>query len=168
MTSTLEIPADNRRAPAFIGTSEFQGTLITDFVAEQIDSRELEFSGGSVIAHNVLGIKGHSLNTIHGLQLHFSWNTGYVGATARAGAQTLSYDNRPRYLYVISSPLEVEFELERSSFRELAVQFEPSFLLKCCETEIGRAHPRVPNTGDHHSPMHRSSPKSPGRPFHNT
>lgn len=120
-------------SPAFIGTSNFRGTIETDFVAEQISSRELAFSGVSVVAHNVLGIKGHSLNSIHGLQLHFSWNTGYVSAAAKAGRQTLSYDNRPRYLYIISSPVEVEFELRPSKFKELAVQFEPSYLLKCCE-----------------------------------
>jgi hypothetical protein len=45
----------------------------------------------------------------------------------------LHYDNRARYLYVISSPLEVEFELEWSSFKKLAVQFDRSLLLRCCE-----------------------------------
>lgn len=136
MSSALQAQRNTLRPPAFIGTSNFHGTIKTDFVVEQISSRELVIPGASVVAHNVRGVRGHSLTSIHGVQLHFSWNTGYADAFARAGRQTLSYDNRPRYLYVLSSPIEVEFEIRRSSFKELTVQFDPSFLLKCSEAAM--------------------------------
>jgi AraC-like DNA-binding protein len=138
--------------PPVIGSRNYAGTIQTDFVAEKILSRQLNCPGASAVAHDISAIKGHSLTRIRNLQLHFSWNMGYVGGIARAGAKTMLYDSRPRYLYVVSSPLEIEFEMERSSFRELAVEYDRPFLLRCCES-ADRAIFEIPDEWDYDDPL---------------
>jgi AraC family transcriptional regulator len=120
-------------SPSVIGTRSFKGTVRTDFAAEKIVSRHLSCSGARAAAHQIESIEGCSLVKIKSLQLHFSWNKGHVSGITRTGVRSRSYDNRPRYLYVVSSPAELQFEMEKSTFNELAIEFDQSFLWRTCE-----------------------------------
>ena len=139
-------------SPAVIGAQNYKGVIRTDFAAKSIVSRQLRWSGASAAAHDIDEIEGASVTKIGNLQLHFSWNMGYVGGIARAGGKLMQYENRPRYLYVVSSPLEVEFEMEKSSFKELAIEFDQSFLLRSCEA-VEPAATEIPDTWDYDDPL---------------
>jgi hypothetical protein len=122
-----------------IGTRNFKGTVITDFAAEKIVSHHLSCSGARAAAHQIESIEGCSLVKIKNLQLHCSCNVGQVSGIARTGVRLRSYNNRPRYLYVVSSPAELPFEMEKSTFKELAIEFDPSFLWRTWEAPDSRA-----------------------------
>jgi AraC family transcriptional regulator len=62
------------------------------------------------------------------------------------------YGNRARYLYVAGSPLEIEFDMERSSFKELAIEIDQSFLLRICET-VDPMAAEIPDIWDHNDPL---------------
>jgi AraC family transcriptional regulator len=126
-------------SPSVIGARSFKGTVRTDFVAEKIVSRQLKCSGACAAAHGIESLEGCSLVKIRNLQLHFSWNASHVSGIARARGRSRSYDNRPRYLYVVQSPTELQFEMEKSTFKELAIEFDQSFIWRTCEAPDSRA-----------------------------
>jgi AraC family transcriptional regulator len=145
-------PKTPRTCPAVIGTKGFRGTVRTTFAAKSIISNQLRWPGASAAVHAIDSIEGYSLTRIKNLQLHFSWNMGYVGGVAHAGKHVKRYENRAKYLYVVASPLEVGFEMEKSTFKELAVEFDPSFLLRSSEVADPRAM-EIPDTWDYDDPL---------------
>jgi AraC family transcriptional regulator len=142
----------HRLASAPIGTRNHIGTIRSNFTAEAIVSRQLGWPGAIAIAHRITGIKGESLVGVRNFQMHFSWNTGFVDGIAWAGGREMQYDNRSQYMYVVSSPIEIEFNMKKSNFNELAIEFDGSFLSRCNELVEPDAL-EIPDTWDYQDPL---------------
>ncbi|HVJ52640.1 MAG TPA: AraC family transcriptional regulator [Aliidongia sp.] len=125
----------NTLSPAIIGTRDYAGTIRSTFKERPSRSGRMAWAGAGAAAHVIDAIEGESLVKTRNLELHFAWNLGYIAGTARSGRKIWTHGNKSRYAYVVPATTEIEFVLEKSSFRELALEFNQPFLLSACELE---------------------------------
>jgi AraC family transcriptional regulator len=140
------------RAPAVLGTRKFEGTLRSTLKKSLGLSRQIMWPGASAAAHVINSIAGDSLVKVQNVQLHFTWNLGYIGGIARSRGVDRSYGNRICRADVLPAGSEVEYIMERSNFKLLSIQFDPRFLLRSCELE----HPEdieIIETWDYEDPL---------------
>jgi AraC family transcriptional regulator len=123
------------RAPAVLGAHDFKGTLRSTLEKSLGLSRQIVWPGASAAAHVIDSVEGDSLVRAQNAQLHFTWNSGYIGGIARCGGVVRAYGNRPCRATVIPAGCEVDYIMERSNFRLLSIEFAPQFLLRSCELE---------------------------------
>jgi len=123
------------RAPAVLGSRNFEGTVRSNLEENIGLSRKIIWTGASAAAHVIDSIEGDSLVKAQNVQIHFTWNLGYIGGVARSGGITRVHGNRLRRAYILPAGCEVEFNLEKSHFSLLSIEMDSPFLLRSCELE---------------------------------
>jgi AraC family transcriptional regulator len=99
-------------------------------------SRQIRWAGGTAATHTILSVAGAAEVCTRSLELHFSWNAGYVEADAASGKQLRAYRNRPRYGLILPPGTSVEFRIkEKSNYRFLAIELEPDDVLRPFELQ---------------------------------
>jgi AraC family transcriptional regulator len=113
-----------------------QDTVWSDVKGSVAHSRMIKWVGGVAASHAINKVSGAAEVRTRSLELHFSWNSGVADAEAESGKRVWAYNNRPRYGLILPPGTNVEFKIrEKSNYRFLAMEFEPSYLLKAAELQ---------------------------------
>jgi AraC family transcriptional regulator len=109
-------------------------TIWSDVRGTIARSRRIDWAGGTAATHAIVTATGAAEVRTRSLELHFSWNSGRAEADAQSGKQLRSYQNRARYGLILPPETIVEFRIaEKSNYRFLAMEFEPSYVLRVAE-----------------------------------
>ncbi|MGC1305117.1 MAG: AraC family transcriptional regulator [Caulobacteraceae bacterium] len=109
-------------------------TLWSDVKGSVAQSREIRWSGGTAATHRINKVSGAAEIRTHSVELHFSWNSGFVEAEAKSSKRIRPYENRSRYGIILPPGTDVEFRIkEKSNYKFLAMEFEPNYILKTSE-----------------------------------
>jgi AraC family transcriptional regulator len=114
-------------------------TIWSDVKGRVIQSRQITCTGVTAATHRIAKVTGAAEIRTQSLGLQFSWNSGYVEADAESKRQVRAYKNRPRYGLVLPPETAVEFRIkEKSNYRFLAIEFEPTYLRETVEIQHRR------------------------------
>jgi AraC family transcriptional regulator len=109
-------------------------TVWSDVKGSVGQSNAIKWSGGIAATHTIHKVSGAAEVRTRSVELHFSWNSGFVEAEAASGKRVWAYKNRPRYGLLLPPEANVEFNIkEKSNYRFLAMEFEHEYLLKAAE-----------------------------------
>lgn len=113
-----------------------QDTIWSAVKGEVAQSRQIKWTGGTAATHSIVSVAGAAEVRTRALELHFSWNAGYVEADAQSKRQVHAYQNRARYALVLPPETNVEFRIkEKSNYRFLTIEFDPRYVLQVAELQ---------------------------------
>ncbi len=111
-----------------------QDTVWSDVQGSVAHSREIKWPGGVAATHKINKVFGAAEIRTHSVELHFSWNSGFVEAEAESHKCVRAYENRSRYGIILPPEISVEFRIkEKSNYQFLALEFNPTYILKTAE-----------------------------------
>lgn len=109
-------------------------TVWSEVTGSVAGSREIRWSGGVAATHRINKVSGAAAIRTQSVELHFSWNSGFVEAEAELGKRVRPYENRSRYGIILPPEINVEFRIaEKSNYQFLALEFDPTYILKTAE-----------------------------------
>jgi AraC family transcriptional regulator len=121
---------------AMFSAAGHQDTVWSDLRGSVAHSKMIKWAGGVTATHAINKVSGEAEIRTRSFELHFSWNSGVAEAEAESGKRVWAYKNRPRYGLILPPGTNVEFRIkEKSSYRFLAMEFEPSYLLRAAELQ---------------------------------
>jgi AraC family transcriptional regulator len=138
--------------PAPIGMPGYQGTVRSAVVMGPRTSHQLRLPGATVSAHALTGVEGNSLVRTKYQEFHFAWKSDYIGAIARSGKTVREYGNQRRYSYLMPPGFKVEFDLKKSDFRIINIQFNQEFLRAASEY-FNTPSIDIPETWEYEDPL---------------
>jgi AraC family transcriptional regulator len=113
-----------------------QDTVWSDLKGSVAHSKMIRWAGGVTATHAIDKVSGAAEVRTRSFELHFSWNSGVAEAEAESGKRVWVYKNRPRYGLILPPGTNVEFRIrEKSNYRFVAMEFEPSYLVRAAELE---------------------------------
>jgi len=129
-----ESAADAAGSVPMFSAPGHRDTIWSDVNGNIARSRQIEWAGGTAATHAIISAAGAAEVRTRSLELHFSWNAGRAEADAQSGKQLRSYQNRARYGLILPPETSVEFRIaEKSNYRFLAIEFEPTYVLHVAE-----------------------------------
>jgi AraC family transcriptional regulator len=129
-------PPVQRAFPALIGWPGHPGTLHSTFDGTVRECRQIAWTGGSATAHDVQSKVGEAALIASRIELHFSWNSGYLEAEIHSGGTINHYRNRSGYAYILPPGKQVGFRVRKATgCRVLSLELEREFLLHAAALE---------------------------------
>src|SRR5258708_6370433 len=152
-------PTVLRASPAMIGHHGHPGTIHSTFNTMANQSRQVAWAGGSATAHEIQSLVGEADVMATAVELHFSWNSGYINAEAQSGGKIWDDENPTTYCYSLPPGTLVAFRLkEAREFRNLSVELKRELLLGAAGFE-GPLSFDIIETGDCRDPLSRQLPR---------
>src|SRR5258708_28383439 len=146
-------PTVLRASPAMICHQGHRGTIHSTFDTMVNQSGQVAWPGGSATAHEIKSLVGEADVMATAVELHFSWNSGYINAEARSGGKIWYDENRPSYAYILPPGTLVAFRMKKArEFRNLSVELERDFLLGAAGFE-GPVNFDISETWDYRDPL---------------
>jgi len=100
-------------------------TIWSDVKGDLALSRQIAWDGCTAATHKIITASGDAEIRSRSLELHFSWNSGYVEADAESARQIRAYRNRPRYGFILPPDATAEAERMKARLRSHPVDHAP-------------------------------------------
>src|SRR5260370_6651742 len=123
-------PTVLRASPAMIGHQGHRGTIHSTFDTMVNQSGQVAWPGGSATAHEIKSLVGEADVMATAVEVHFSWNSGYINAEAQSGGKIWYDEKRPSYAYILPPSTLVAVRMkEAPSILNFLVGIERGVLL---------------------------------------
>ncbi len=110
-------------------------TIWSDVKGDLTLSRQIAWDGCTAATHKIITASGDAEIRSRSLELHFSWNSGYVEADAESARQVRAYRNRPRYGF-ITADATAEFRIkEKRNYQFLTIELDVGYVLRSLEVQ---------------------------------
>jgi len=111
-------------------------TIWSDVKGDLALSRQIAWDGCTAATHKIITASGGAEIRSRSLELHFSWNSGYVEADAESARQVRAYRNRPRYGFILPPDATAEFRIkEKSNYQFLTIELDLGYVLRSLEVQ---------------------------------
>ena len=111
-------------------------TIWSDVKGDLTLSRQIAWDGCTAATHKIITASGDAEIRSRSLELHFSWNSGYVEAEAESARQVRAYRNRPRYRFILPPNATAEFRIkEKRNYQFLTIELDLGYVLRSLEVQ---------------------------------